>query len=114
MIDRFLVTNCTLTGSFILRMMNQFLGEETFRAGVSNYLKKHEFANAEQDDLWTSLTEEAHKEGTLPKNLTVKAIMDTWTWQRVYPDITFNRQYKEGTATARQVRAQFNQIIGIQ
>lgn len=42
-------------------MMSLFLGEEVFRQGISAYLKKHEFKNAEQDDLWDSLTEEAHK-----------------------------------------------------
>lgn len=45
-------------GAFLLRMMNLFLGEEVFRRGVSEYLKKHRYSNAEQDDLWASLTEQ--------------------------------------------------------
>lgn len=45
-------------GAFLLRMMNLFLGEEVFRRGVSEYLKKHRYGNAEQDDLWASLTEQ--------------------------------------------------------
>lgn len=50
-----------MAGSFILRMMSLFLGEEVFRHGVSEYLKKHQYKNAEQDDLWAALTEQAHR-----------------------------------------------------
>lgn len=87
----------------MLRMMNRFLGEQTFRNGVSSYLKKHAFDNAQQDDLWASLTKEAHQNGALPKNMTVKAIMDTWTLQTGYPVITVTRDYASGEATVRQV-----------
>lgn len=84
-------------------MMNLFLGEETFRKGVSKYLKKHEYGNAEQDDLWDSLTREAHRNGALPKNTTVKEIMDTWTLQTGYPVIRVTRDYDAGTASIVQV-----------
>ena len=40
---------------------------------------------AEQDDLWRYLTEQAHKDKTLPQDLTVKTIMDTWTLQMGFP-----------------------------
>jgi aminopeptidase N len=85
-------------------MMSLFLGDETLKHGVSNYLKKHEFSNAEQDDLWESLTEEAHKNGVLPKNLTVKTVMDTWTLHTGYPVVTVTRDYEKGTADVRQQR----------
>lgn len=91
-------------GSSILRMMHLFLGEDVFRWGVSNYLKKHKFGNAEQDNLWECLTEEAHKQDSLPKNVTVKQIMDAWTLQTGYPVITVNRDYKKQTAEITQVR----------
>lgn len=90
--------------SFMLRMMNLFLGEDTFRTGVSNYLKKYAYGNAEQDDLWQSLTEVAHKSGSLPANTTVKMIMDTWTLQTGYPIISVDRDYESGTATISQAR----------
>ena len=44
-------------GGSILRMLEQFLGEETFRDGVSLYLSKHSYGNTETDDLWNSLEE---------------------------------------------------------
>lgn len=91
-------------GSSIIRMMNLFLGEGVVRTGVSNYLKKHKFGNAEQDDLWESLTEEAHKKNVLPANLTVKHIMDTWTVQTGYPVITVTRDYAIESAEINQVK----------
>lgn len=91
-------------GSSVLRMMHRFLGEETFRKGISNYLKKHEFGNAEQDNLWECLTEEAYKNDALPKSVTVKQIMDAWTLQTGYPLVIVNRDYKKGTADITQVR----------
>lgn len=36
-------------------MLEGMLGEEVFRVGVSAYLKRYEFNNAETDDLWTEL-----------------------------------------------------------
>lgn len=84
-------------------MMSLFLGEETVRKGVSNYLMKHRFGNAEQDDLWESLTQEAHNNRVLPKNLTVKTIMDTWTIQTGYPVVTVTRNYELKTAALSQV-----------
>lgn len=83
--------------------MSHFLGEEIVRKGVSNYLNEHKFSNAEQDDLWKSLTEEAHKNEHLPNDLTVKTIMDTWTLQTGYPVITVTRNYKRKSVHITQV-----------
>ena len=91
-------------GSVIIRMMHKFLGEETFQNGVSNYLKKHEFANAKQDDLWAALTDVAHKSQSLPKHMTVKDIMDTWTLQVGYPIIDVRRNYETNSAQLTQMR----------
>jgi len=89
--------------------MHAYLGEKVFRTGVANYIHKHRYANAEQDDLWESLTEEAHKEGSLPKCLSVKQVMDTWTVQTGYPLVTVTRHYEDdsdvdGMATVTQNR----------
>ncbi|KAK3928579.1 Aminopeptidase N [Frankliniella fusca] len=91
-------------GAALLRMIHSFLGEKAFRQGVSNYLKEHEYGNAEQDDLWSHLTAEAHKGGVLPPCLSVKRIMDTWTVQSGFPVVTVLRDYDKGTANVSQVR----------
>ncbi|XP_052128357.1 aminopeptidase N-like, partial [Frankliniella occidentalis] len=91
-------------GAALLRMIHSFLGEKAFREGVSRYLKTHEYGNAEQDDLWSHLTEEAHKGGVLPACLSVKRIMDTWTVQSGFPVVTVTRDYDKGTANVSQTR----------
>lgn len=67
--------------STIIRMMHLFLGHEVFFGGISNYLNMYRYNNAEQDNLWEALTQEAHKNEVLEDHITVKDIMDTWTLQ---------------------------------
>lgn len=91
-------------GAAVLRMMHLFLGEQAFREGVSNYLKRNQYGNADQDDLWNELTLKAHEYYVLPKHITVKKVMDTWTLQTGYPVITVERDYKTNKATITQKR----------
>lgn len=91
-------------GSVIIRMMHKFLGEKSFQDGVSNYLKKHEYANAKQDDLWNALTEVAHSNQVLPNDISVKDIMDTWTLQVGYPIVHVRRNYDTNSAELSQMR----------
>ena len=44
-------------GGSLLRMLEQYLGEEEFRRGVSHYLSKHEYGNTETSDLWDAIEE---------------------------------------------------------
>ncbi|XP_069957724.1 aminopeptidase N isoform X2 [Cherax quadricarinatus] len=91
-------------GASIIRMMNHFLTEDTFRKGLSTYLNTFKYGNAEQDDLWEHLTQAAHQDGTLPLDLTVKTIMDTWTLQMGYPVITVERSPDGTSASVSQER----------
>ncbi|XP_069173006.1 LOW QUALITY PROTEIN: uncharacterized protein [Procambarus clarkii] len=91
-------------GSAVIRMMNYFLTETTFRKGITNYLNGQAYSNAEQDDLWRYLTEAAHEDGTLPPDTTVKMIMDTWTLQMGYPVINVQRSADGTVATITQER----------
>ena len=68
-------------GGSLLRMLEQYLGEAEFRAGVSHYLSKHEYGNTETSDLWDAI-EEANP--ATP----VRRLMDSWIWQPGYPVIT--------------------------
>lgn len=100
-------------GAYLLRMMNLFLGEEVFKQGVSNYLKKHKYQNAEQDDLWASLTDKAHESKSLPCEMSVKEIMDTWTLQTGYPVVNVTRDYDKETATLTQVNSFYLHLLVI-
>ncbi|XP_064551050.1 aminopeptidase Ey-like [Drosophila montana] len=98
-------------GSTVLRMMHLFMGEESFRAGIQNYLRKFSYGNAEQDNLWESLTEAAHKFRVLPDDYDIKRIMDSWTLQTGYPIINITRNYLDGSAQLLQERYLLNTQI---
>lgn len=66
-------------GSSVLRMLEQYLGEETFRAGVIRYLKTHAYSNTDTPDLWAALEAESGEP--------VGEIMDTWIFQGGYPRV---------------------------
>jgi puromycin-sensitive aminopeptidase len=67
-------------GSSVLRMLEQYLGEEAFRAGVTRYLKTHAYSNTDTPDLWAALEAESGEP--------VAEIMDTWIYQGGYPRVT--------------------------
>ncbi|NBV03871.1 MAG: M1 family peptidase, partial [Acidimicrobiia bacterium] len=64
-------------GGALLRMLEQHLGEERFRAGVSHYLKRHAYRSTETADLWDAIEETSGEP--------VRRIMDSWIWQPGYP-----------------------------
>ncbi|HSH00164.1 MAG TPA: M1 family metallopeptidase, partial [candidate division Zixibacteria bacterium] len=45
-----------LKGEAVLNMFERWIGEEAFRQGVLNYLKEHEWSNAQAEDLWSALS----------------------------------------------------------
>ena len=65
-------------GGSLLRMLEQYLGEDEFRRGVSHYLSSHEYANTETSDLWDAIEE------TNPST-PARQLMDSWIWQSGYP-----------------------------
>ena len=67
-------------GGAVLRMLEDFLGEETFRQGIHHYLKSHQYGNARTEDLWASLESVSGKP--------ITAIMNTWVKQAGYPVLT--------------------------
>ncbi len=66
-------------GAAVLRMLQQFLGEEVFRRGISQYLTTHAYGNAETHHLWEALEEASDQP--------VRAIMDSWIFQGGHPQI---------------------------
>lgn len=64
----------------VLRMLESYLGEETFRAGVNAYIQKHEYANATAADFWDAEAQTSHKP--------VDKIMPTWVDQPGAPIVS--------------------------
>lgn len=79
-------------GACMANMLNGILGDRTFRAGLKEYLKKYQFSNAVQDDLWDVMTEQGYLHQVLPENFDIKTIMDTWTLQAGFPIVTVTRK----------------------
>ncbi|XP_032798753.2 aminopeptidase N [Daphnia magna] len=90
-------------GATIIRMLAAFLGEKTFRQGLSNYLKSRQYGNAVQDDLWDALTKQA-KVNKVAIPTGVKQIMDTWTLKMGFPVVTVTREYDNNTVLISQER----------
>jgi puromycin-sensitive aminopeptidase len=67
-------------GGSVLRMLEQYLGEDTFRDGIRHYLLKHSYANTVTTDLWDALEETSGQP--------VRAMMDTWILQGGHPLVT--------------------------
>jgi puromycin-sensitive aminopeptidase len=67
-------------GSAVLRMLEQYLGEERFREGTRHYLATHQYGNTETNDLWEAIE---HVTGE-----PVRRIMDSWIFQRGFPLIS--------------------------
>lgn len=42
-------------GASVLRMLEQFLGDDVFRRGIQEYIKAHQYGNAPASDLWAAL-----------------------------------------------------------
>jgi puromycin-sensitive aminopeptidase len=81
-------------GAALLRMLEQYLGPDRFRAGVSHYLRTHAYANAETSDLWDAIE---HTSGE-----PVRRIMDSWIWQPGYPLVSASVVGDELVVTQRR------------
>ncbi|HEX6786984.1 MAG TPA: M1 family aminopeptidase, partial [Acidimicrobiales bacterium] len=88
-------------GGALLRMLEQYLGEERFRDGIRHYLAKHSYGNTETSDLWDAL------EATSGEP--VRRIMDSWIWQEGYPLVTASLDAAGSTLVLRQHRFLFDE-----
>jgi len=68
----------------VLRMLEAYLGEETFRQGVVAYLKEHQYANATAEDFWDTQARVSKKP--------VDKVMPTWVKQAGEPIVNLKAQ----------------------
>jgi len=85
-------------GAAVVRMLEQYLGEDEFRDGIRRYMKNHQFANADTPDLWDALEEETGEP--------VRQIMDSWIYQGGHPQLVAGRA-DDGSMTVGQQRMRF-------
>jgi aminopeptidase N len=82
-------------GGAVLAMVENYLGAETFRQGVHNYLAAHLYGNATAEDFWGAQTSTSHKP--------VDKIMESFVAQPGVPLITITSDGKN-TVSAAQSR----------
>ena len=86
-------------GGSILRMLESFLGEETFRQGLNKYLTTHQYANAERTDLWNALADVSGEP--------VAEIMDSWVLQTGYPMLDVGIERSNGNINLHMMQRRF-------
>ncbi|HET9411826.1 MAG TPA: M1 family aminopeptidase, partial [Candidatus Saccharimonadales bacterium] len=81
-------------GGCLIRMLQHYLGDTAFRDGLRIYMKRHQYNNADADDLWTALDEASGKD--------VKGFMHRWLTQPGHPVVTANQDGGSLTLTQRR------------
>ena len=77
-----------LKGAQFIRMIETYLGEDAFRRGMRNYIKKHAYSNATTADLWAELQSASGRP--------VGAIAATFTEQPGVPLVRVATRCSEG------------------
>ena len=83
-------------GAAVVRMLEQFLGEDLFREGIRRYLTLHAYGNTETTDLWDALESVTGEP--------VRWIMDTWIFQPGMPVVDVDLVDDAGTLRLTQER----------
>lgn len=83
-------------GGSVLRMLENFLTTPVFLKGLTSYLRKYSYGNANTKDLFTALTEASITNGD---NYNVNNIMDTWVLQMGFPVINVTKEDDSFTLT---------------
>jgi puromycin-sensitive aminopeptidase len=93
-------------GASVIRMLENFLGEETFRKGLNRYLSGHMYDNARTQDLWSALETESGQP--------VTAIMDSWVKQMGYPVLQVESERSGGQTrlSVTQERFVYDRLLG--
>ncbi len=66
-----------IKGEAVIRMLESYLGEDTFRDGIRIYMAKHKYSNATSTDLWNALAKSSGKP--------IEEIASSWINQPGFP-----------------------------
>jgi aminopeptidase N len=70
-------------GQSLIRMLESFLGEDTFREGIRRYIAAHKYSNSTTADLWSALSDASGRP--------VNEIAAGWTEQPGFPVVKVRR-----------------------
>jgi aminopeptidase N len=86
-------------GAAVLRMIESYLGEDAFRAGVNAYIERFQYSNARAEDFWNTLTESSGKP--------VDRIMASFVDQPGAPLVSAEIECRNGAATVQLSQERF-------
>ncbi|MSQ41026.1 MAG: M1 family peptidase [Dehalococcoidia bacterium] len=86
-------------GGAILRMLEHFLGADTFQRGLRAYLSAHQYGNARTEDLWAALEEVSGQP--------VTAVMNVWVKQTGYPLLQVETRTRDSEASLHITQRRF-------
>ncbi len=75
-------------GQAFLEMLESYLGEDTFRAGIRLYMQRHQYGNTTSADLWAALSTASGKN--------VAQLANSWTTQAGFPLISVSQTCQQG------------------
>lgn len=87
-------------GEAVIRMLEDYIGETSFREGIRHYMKAHAYGNSTTADLWTALEEASGKP--------VGAIARSWIEQPGFPLVTADLDPSGSAVVVRQERFTLN------
>ncbi len=74
-------------GARLLRMLQQYVGPDAFRKGLTDYFAAHAYGNTEANDLWNAMGAASGKE--------IRSFMNAWISQPGYPVVAVIREGDE-------------------
>jgi len=81
-------------GCSVMRMLEQYLGEDAFQKGIALYMERHAYGNTTGDDLWKALTDAS--------KVDVAALMDSWVYKPGFPVISVAAGSTASSITIKQ------------
>ena len=87
-------------GAAVLRMVEAYLGEDVFRAGVRRHVHAHRFSNATTADLWRHLSEASGQD--------IDKLVSGWTELPGYPVVAVSEKCGPGDAVVTLAQERFS------
>jgi aminopeptidase N len=87
-------------GAHVIRMVEDYLGPDTFQKGIRAYIAAHKYSNATTQDLWDALSKASGKP--------VAEVAGTFTAQPGYPLITAGVDCRNGKQTLTLSQSRFS------
>ncbi|MBX9685149.1 MAG: M1 family metallopeptidase [Candidatus Obscuribacterales bacterium] len=81
-------------GCSVMRMLEQYVGEELFRQGIALYMARHAYGNTRGEDLWAALSETSKQD--------VAKIMEGWVYKPGFPVLSVSTGDTAGSIVLSQ------------